>query len=112
MVNTRLTVLRDSQTISQEVFNKVSLLIERLKDKDLITDSNTTLMMVTHIAMALQRIQTNEQIEEIDPEIKDEINTHENNRKALSLWEENNDIFIGLAENEKYYILANFCNIL
>ncbi|MGL5956585.1 MAG: PRD domain-containing protein [Brevinema sp.] len=109
---TRLTILRDSQTISPEVFEKVILFTNRLNQKNLLDSSDIITMMITHITMALQRGQSQEQIIEMDEEIKEEIKSHPQIQQANLLWEENQDLFHMLPDNEKYYILANFCNIL
>lgn len=108
----RLSILKDSQTISEEVFNKVNSLMVRLEQKGIVMDSEVVTMMVTHIAMALQRVNGGEAIGAMDEDIKEEINNFENIQQAHNLWDENIDIFEKLSINEKYYILANFCNIL
>ncbi|MGL4676121.1 MAG: PRD domain-containing protein [Brevinema sp.] len=109
---TRLTILRDSHTISPEVFEKSLLFTQRLNHKQLLNSSDTLTMMITHITMALQRVLSKESIIEMDKTIKEEIKNHPKIQRATLLWEENQDLFKILPENEKYYILANFCNIL
>ncbi len=48
----------------------------------------------------------------MNEDTKEEINDFENIQQAHNLWDENIDIFEKLSINEKYYILANFGNIL
>lgn len=108
----RLTILRDSQVIVTEVFEKMLLFLNRLNNENLLDGSDSITMMITHIAMALQRQISLENIIEMDEDTKNEINLHPYKVQAQALWDYNQDIFEELPENEKYYILANFCNIM
>lgn len=108
----RLRLLKDSGTISKDVFENVKKLLHRFSDKNMINNSDTVIMMMVHITMALQRAYVNESVIEMEDSVKEEINSSENIDKALKLWDENKDILGVLSDNEKYFILANFCNHL
>ena len=106
----RLEILRDSNVIDEHVYIQLMNFIIRLKDKWEIelTEENGA-MMVTHIAMALQRIKKGEAVKEIDENVYSEV------LKSDRI-DEIHDIYIDAQENvftekipeeEKKYIYIN-----
>ncbi|MGL4393823.1 MAG: hypothetical protein ACRCS8_01165 [Brevinema sp.] len=104
----RLHNLKDTDIISETAYNKSVELIHRLDQDDLLSSSETFTMMITHIAIAFQRVQNGEDIVKMRDDIVEEILSHPHITEAISLYEKNIDLLGELSDNEKPYLLANF----
>ena len=106
----RLEILRNSEVIDEEIYNKVISLIEYLdkKWKITLTEENGA-MFVTHLSMALKRIKQNENVNNIDKTVFEEVLVSDKLDKIEKIYEDiEKNIFIEkLPEEEKKYILVN-----
>lgn len=108
----RLNLLRQSEVISPLVHQNMNRFLDYLKNQPIQSDEDRLNMMSLHMAMALMRAQNGESIAPADGDLVEEVEAHPAYPKALGIWNAHADILGALPEGEKYYILANFCNII
>lgn len=108
----RLSLLRQNEVINPLVYQNMNRFLDYLKTQPIQKDEDRLNMMSIHMAMALMRAQNGESIAPADRDLAEEIEAHPAYPRALGIWNAQADILGALPEGEKYYILANFCNII
>lgn len=106
----RLDILKNSEVIDEEIYNKVISLIEHLDKKWEITlTEENGAMFITHLSMALKRIKENENVSNIDETVFEEVLVSDKLNKIKKIYEDiEKNIFVEkLPEEEKKYILVN-----
>ena len=100
----RLGLLKEAGVINERIYDKLSLLIKYLDEKWKIslTESNGG-MLITHLSMALKRIEENEKVSNINEGVFQEVLKSEKLEEIKEIY---NDIE-KLPEEEKKYILVN-----
>lgn len=110
----RLEILRNSNVIDEHVYVQLMNFITRLKNKWKIelTEENGA-MMVTHIAMALQRIKRGEAVNEIDENVYSEVLKSERIDEIRDIYADaQKNVFTEeIPEEEKKYIYINLLMI-
>lgn len=107
----RIAILENEKIISQEV----ACFIRKVLDEYLLefSDKKSALeMLITHLAMATQRVCVHAEVEKLDDAIWDEVTLNKNFIKA-------NDLFEGIQreapcmypEGEKRFIIMHLCNL-
>ena len=110
----RLRILRDGNVISPEVEAKVRRVITRFKEHWHIelTEENGS-RMITHLAMALMRIEKGEEIQSPDFDILEEFREHAVFPLSQKILEDLISFTpMKLPDSEKNYIIVNICVIL
>ena len=106
----RLGLLKEAGVINERIYDKLSLLIKYLDEKWKIslTESNGG-MLITHLSMALKRIEENEKVSNIDERVFQEVLKSEKLEKIQEIYNDiEKNVFIEkLPEEEKKYILVN-----
>jgi len=106
----RLGLLKEAGVINERIYDKLSLLIKYLDEKWKIslTESNGG-MLITHLSMALKRIEENENVSSIDEGVFQEVLKSEKLEKIQEIYNDiEKNVFIEkLPEEEKKYILVN-----
>ena len=106
----RLGILKEAGVINERIYDKLSLLIEYLDEKWKIslTESNGG-MFITHLSMALKRIEENENVSSIDEGVFQEVLKSEKLEEIKEIYNDiEKNVFIEkLPEEEKKYILVN-----
>ena len=106
----RLGLLKEAGVINERIYDKLSLLIKYLDEKWKIslTESNGG-MLITHLSMALKRIEENENVSSIDEGIFQEVLKSEKLEEIQEIYNDiEKNVFIEkLPEEEKKYILVN-----
>lgn len=106
----RLGLLKEAGIINERIYDKLSLLIKYLDEKWKIslTESNGG-MLITHLSMALKRIEENEKVSNIDEEVFQEVLKSEKLEEIKEIYNDiEKNVFIEkLPEEEKKYILVN-----
>ena len=106
----RLGLLKEAGVINERIYDKLSLLIKYLDEKWKIslTESNGG-MLITHLSMALKRIEENEKVSNIDEEVFQEVLKSEKLEEIKEIYNDiEKNVFIEkLPEEEKKYILVN-----
>ena len=106
----RLGLLKEAGVINERIYDKLSLLIKYLDEKWKIslTESNGG-MFITHLSMALKRIEENEKVSNIDEGVFQEVLKSEKLEEIKEIYNDiEKNVFIEkLPEEEKKYILVN-----
>ena len=106
----RLGILKEAGVINKEIYEKLILLIKYLGEKWEIhlTESNGG-MLITHLSMALKRIEENENVSSIDEGVFQEVLKSEKLEEIQEIYNDiEKNVFIEkLPEEEKKYILVN-----
>ena len=106
----RLGLLKEAGVINEGIYDKLSLLIKYLDEKWKIslTESNGG-MLITHLSMALKRIEENENVSSIDEGVFQEVLKSEKLEEIQEIYNDiEKNVFIEkLPEEEKKYILVN-----
>ena len=106
----RLGLLKEAGVINERIYDKLSLLIKYLYEKWKIslTESNGG-MFITHLSMALKRIEENEKVSNIDEGVFQEVLKSEKLEEIKEIYNDiEKNVFIEkLPEEEKKYILVN-----
>ena len=106
----RLGILKEAGVINNGIYEKLILLIKYLGEKweIYLTESNGG-MFITHLSMALKRIEENENVSNIDEGIFQEVLKSEKFEEIQEIYNDiEKNVFIEkLPEEEKKYILVN-----
>ena len=106
----RLGILKEVGVINEGIYDKLTLLIKYLDEKWKIslTESNGG-MLITHLSMALKRIEENEKVSNIDEGVFQEVLKSEKMEEIKEIYNDiEKNVFIEkLPEEEKKYILVN-----
>ena len=106
----RLGILKEAGVINNGIYEKLILLIKYLGEKWGIhlTESNGG-MLITHLSMALKRIEENENVSNIDEGVFHEVLKSEKFEEIQEIYNDiEKNVFIEkLPEEEKKYILVN-----
>ena len=106
----RLGILKEAGVINERIYDKLTLLIKYLYEKWKIslTESNGG-MFITHLSMALKRIEENEKVSNIDERVFQEVLKSEKLEEIKEIYNDiEKNVFIEkLPEEEKKYILVN-----
>lgn len=106
----RLGILKKAGVINNGIYEKLILLIKYLGEKWEIhlTESNGG-MFITHLSMALKRIEENENVSNIDEGVFQEVLKSEKIEEIQEIYNDiEKNVFIEkLPEEEKKYILVN-----
>ena len=106
----RLGLLKEAGVINERIYDKLSLLIKYLDEKWKIslTESNGG-MLITHLSMALKRIEENKNVSRIDEGVFQEVLKSEKLEEIQEIYNDiEKNVFIEkLHEEEKKYILVN-----
>ena len=106
----RLGLLKEAGVINEGIYDKLTLLIKYLDEKWKIslTESNGG-MLITHLSMALKRIEENEKVSSIDEGVFQEVLKSEKLEEIKEIYNDiEKNVFIEkLPEEEKKYILVN-----
>lgn len=106
----RLGLLKEAGVINEGIYDKLTLLIKYLDEKWKIslTESNGG-MLITHLSMALKRIEENEKVSSIDEGVFQEVLKSEKLEEIQEIYNDiEKNVFIEkLPEEEKKYILVN-----
>ena len=106
----RLGILKEAGVTNERIYDKLTLLIKYVYEKWKIslTESNGG-MFITHLSMALKRIEENEKVSNIDERVFQEVLKSEKLEEIKEIYNDiEKNVFIEkLPEEEKKYILVN-----
>lgn len=109
----RLNILLDTKQIDEKNFQILVKLIEMVeKELSIIVKEEKGSMFVTHMAIALMRIQKGEEIPPMDKDLLDEIKSstaYKNIPKVIQKIEK--EFNIKIPEDERGYIALHLCNL-
>ena len=109
----RLKILLDTKQIDEKNFQNIVKLIEIVEEELLIIVSGEKgSMFVTHMAIALMRIQKGEYVPPMDKDLLDEIESsiaYKSIPKVIDKIEQ--ELNINIPESERGYIALHLCNL-
>jgi len=110
----RLKILLENKVISQETYDYIVAIDEKIFDEFSLDDSNEKEdMFWTHLAMAIDRALKEEQLDDINEEIVNEVQAQDNIEEASARLEKIENMIekkFNLAE--RTFILLHTCNVL
>ncbi len=113
-LNLRLEILKDNNVISIDTLNKILKSIEVINRLcGLKLDEENGSMLITHMAIAIERVNKGEFTELADDFIYEQIRLNDkfsSSKKVLQELEEN--LNINFPESEKRFILMHLCTLL
>lgn len=112
-VSARLNILLENNVITEEVYNNINKVINKLKDKFNIeiTEENGG-MFITHLSMALARREKGETVNRIEKTIFKEIKNDVNYQKALEIVNYIEEVIDNLPIEEREFIEMHICTLL
>lgn len=112
MLRLRTKILRDSKTIDEDVYDYVMSCIDILEQEVKNFEPDKAEMIITHIAMAMQRVKNDEKINELDDFIWEGIQKEENFDYSVEIYEKLASISkIAIPNYEKRFIITHICNL-
>lgn len=113
MIQEKLTILLESNTINQKAFDYAQTVLDYLREKEIIKEDEEADVLITHLAMAASRQGTEEIIVSVDENVKQEIEADENYEKAAIIWNELKKVApITFSSNEDGYIHLHLVTLL
>lgn len=112
-IEVRLNILLENNVITKEVYNRLKEIINQLKDKFNIeiTEENGG-MFITHLSMALKRMEDGEIINKIDRTIFKEIKNDINYEKSKEIVNNLEELIGKLPIEEIEFIEMHICTLL
>ncbi|GEK92150.1 hypothetical protein [Alkalibacterium kapii] len=88
MIQEKLDILKETNVINQAAYDYSQEALVYLKKKKVIKEDNEADVLITHLAMATARQNTDEKIDGVDDMILSDIQSDENYDQAKKLWDE------------------------
>lgn len=112
MIREKLKILKENDVIDQKILDVNLEVLELLKDKNVINEDDEADTFITHLAMAMARVE-DEELQEMDAPILEEIRADKNFEKAKQLWEEIEEQSpVNFHANETGYFYLHLVNML
>lgn len=111
MLRNRMRLLKDSNVISESNFEYMNEVIDYLEKGNY--ENNKLEMLVTHLAMGIQRVIDNDELDGPDDFIWEEIQNAPSYEHAMQML----DVLLSnapceLPDNERKFLLLHLCNLL
>ncbi|WDV44391.1 PRD domain-containing protein [Clostridiaceae bacterium M8S5] len=110
----RLNILQIAGETTEDITEAIKDFSQKFKEifKIELVEANSS-MLITHLAMALARVQKGEPINEVDKMVSDEVRNNEHFEQLKELFELLEDkLKLILPESEKDYIALHACTII
>lgn len=113
MIQEKLDLLKDNNVIDQAAYDYSQEALNYLKKKEVINNDDEADVLITHLAMATARQNTDEKIDAVDGEILKEIHSDSHFEQAKHLWEELKTFaHAEFADNEEGYFHLHLVTLL
>lgn len=111
MLKDRIEILRSAAVINDNVAQYVNKVIDALEKYQF--DESKMEMFTTHLAMAVQRIMTNGEVEHLDESIWNEVKIFDTFNEAKQVYASIiSDAPVQIPESEEKFLLMHLCNLL
>lgn len=111
MLKDRIEILRSAAVIQDSVAEYVNHVIDQLEPFHY--EESKMEMFTTHLAMAVQRILTNGEVDTLDDAIWDDVKQSSSFKEAQDLFAElKKDAPVEIPESEEKFLLMHLCNLL
>lgn len=113
MIQEKLIVLRDSNTIDNDVYEYAQTAISILKNNNIIKEDDDADVFITHLAMATERQKSGATVDPMEPLIAEQIDLDINANHAKKLWEEIAKLSpVSFHENELNFLYLHLITLL
>lgn len=113
MIQEKLNILLDTDTINQEAYDYAIKTLRHLKNTEIITQEEEADALIIHLAMATTRQETGEVINPVDTEILYEIQNNSRYKEANKIWNELKKIApTSFSINEEEYFHLHLVTLL
>lgn len=109
----RLNILRDSTLLSEENYNKILEVIKyfnEVKNIQLIEENAS--MFITHLSSALERIDKNETVNDLDEVVLESLKLEDSYNDAALIVKDLKSILGEIPDEEVNYIIMHICTLL
>ena len=111
MLKDRIEILRSAAVINDNVAQYVNKVIDALEKYQF--DESKMEMFTTHLAMAVQRIMTNGEVEHLDESIWNEVQIFDTFNEAKQVYANIvSEAPVQIPESEEKFLLMHLCNLL
>ena len=111
MLKDRIEILRSATVINDNVAQYVNKVIDELERYQF--DESKMEMFTTHLAMAVQRIMKNGEVEHLDESIWNEVKNFDTFNEAKQVYANiASDAPVQIPESEEKFLLMHLCNLL
>ena len=111
MLKDRIEILRSATVINDNVAQYVNKVIDKLERYQF--DESKMEMFTTHLAMAVQRIMKNGEVEDLDESIWNEVKNFDTFNEAKQVYANIvSEAPVQIPESEEKFLLMHLCNLL
>lgn len=112
-MNERISILYENNVLDKEVYENIEFITNFIEEQITCSDEDKINMFWTHLAMALQRNNKDEEITDLDQEMVNELSDLENYSQALEIVDNiEKMINVKISEGERAYIILHLCNVI
>lgn len=109
----RLEILKNSGMLSESNYNKVIKVIEYFKNvKNIKLVEDNASMFITHLCSALERIDKNETVNDIDADILEALKLEEKYNESMLLVKDLKEFLGEIPKEEVNFIVMHVCTLL
>ncbi len=113
VLSARIEILYNAKMISESVQQFALDCINIMEEECQDYDQSKAEMFITHLAMAMQRVEMEQSIDHLDEMIWKEVEKHEKLEQAKQVLERMNKVAKkNIPEVEERFILMHLCNLL
>ncbi|TBX72074.1 PRD domain-containing protein [Bacillus mycoides] len=113
MIQEKLVVLRDSNTIDESVYEYAQATISILKNNNIIKEDDEADGFITHLAMATERQRKGEAVDPMDSLVAEQIELDPNAKQAKQQWAEIVELSpVLFHENELNFLYLHIITLL
>lgn len=114
MIQEKLTILKENDVIDETTYEDMQVALNLLKQEAVIIEEDEADTFITHLAMATSRQRKNEeQVDSVDPMIKQEIEAALEYKKAVAIWKQLSEkINVDFPKNEDDYFYLHLVTLL
>ncbi|MBS5937992.1 PRD domain-containing protein [Clostridium sartagoforme] len=109
----RLNILRDSALLSEENYNKILEVIKYFDEvKNIKLMEENASMFITHLSSALERIDKNETVNDLDQVVLESLKLEDSYNDAVSIVKDLKGVLGEIPDEEVNYIIMHICTLL
>lgn len=109
----RLNILRDSGLLSEENYNKILEVIKYFDEvKNIKLMEENASMFITHLSSALERIDKNETVNDLDEVVLESLKLEDSYNNAAIIVKDLKGVLGEIPDEEVNYIIMHICTLL
>lgn len=109
----RLNILRDSGLLSEENYNKILEVIKYFDEvKNIKLMEENASMFITHLSSALERIDKNETVNDLDEVVLESLKLENSYNNAAIIVKDLKGVLGEIPDEEVNYIIMHICTLL